>query len=74
MGTCLSCILGESEETSPNLIKNKYNNYSSKSVDPKAKFKSDRIDAYIEKQAAEQNNVIKILLLGTFISSRMMMI
>ena len=70
MGNCLSCILGDSEEAYPNpnsLNRNtntKYN-YSSKSIDPKAKFKSDRIDAYIEKQASEQNNVVKILLLGT---------
>lgn len=32
----------------------------------KAKLKSDRIDALIEKQATEQNNIVKILLLGRF--------
>lgn len=72
MGNCLSCILGDSEEASPNPINlninNKYNNYYSKSVDSKAKFKSDHIDAFIEKQASEQNNVVKILLLGKFLS------
>lgn len=33
-------------------------------VNPKAKLKSDKIDALIEKQASEQSNVVKILLLG----------
>lgn len=34
---------------------------------PKAKMKSDRIDALIEKQASEQYNIVKILLLGKHI-------
>ncbi len=32
----------------------------------KAKIKSDHIDALIEKQAVEQNNIVKILLLGNW--------
>ena len=37
---------------------------SGSQYNPKAKLKSDRIDALIEKQASEQNNIVKILLLG----------
>lgn len=66
MGTCLSCILGDSEEAaSPSNINNKYIYSPSSPVNPKAKQKSERIDAMIEKQASEQSNVVKILLLGT---------
>ena len=65
MGTCLSCILGDSEEAlSPTNINNKYIYSPSAPTNIKAKIKSDRIDAYIEKQASEQNNLVKILLLG----------
>lgn len=68
MGTCLSCILGESEDAmSPTGVSNRYL-YSPNSpgaMNPKSKLKSDRIDALIEKQASEQSNVVKILLLGT---------
>ncbi len=66
MGTCLSCILGNSEEaSSPSNLSNKYlHSANNSSSNPKAKMKSDRIDAMIEKQSSEQNNVIKILLLG----------
>lgn len=69
MGSCLSCILGDSEEaSSPSSLSNKYlHSANSSPANPKAKMKSDRIDAMIEKQASEQNNVIKILLLGTMI-------
>lgn len=66
MGTCLSCILGESEEVaSPVNFNNKYiYSTNSSTANPKAKLKSDKIDALIEKQASEQSNVVKILLLG----------
>lgn len=65
MGTCLSCILGESEEAvSPSNINNKYIYSPSSPGNPKAKQKSERIDAMIEKQASEQSNIVKILLLG----------
>ena len=80
MGACLSCILGDSEEaSSPNSFAspsslqnfksstgghNKFINASSPAGGAKAKMKSDRIDALIEKQASEQSNVVKILLLG----------
>lgn len=84
MGSCLSCILGDSEEaSSPNSHSpttgrpssrspNKFISSSSakgrpaggSQPNPKAKLKSDRIDALIEKQASEQSNVVKILLLG----------
>lgn len=87
MGSCLSCILGDSEEaSSPNSSNsrspttgrpssrspNKFISSSSakgrpaggSQPNPKAKLKSDRIDALIEKQASEQSNIVKILLLG----------
>ena len=43
---------------------NKFINASSSAGGAKAKMKSDRIDSLIEKQASEQSNVVKILLLG----------
>ena len=75
MGSCLSCLLGDSAEEddyistpgslsatkakgSPNFIN------GTPQTNSKAKLKSDRIDALIEKQATEQNNIVKILLLG----------
>lgn len=75
MGSCLSCILGDSEEaSSPNSPAtghkpNKFLNSNGTATNgfqhnPKAKLKSDRIDALIEKQASEQSNIVKILLLG----------
>lgn len=65
MGTCLSCILGDSEEFySPSMINNKYIYSTNSPANPKAKLRSDRIDALIEKQASEQSNIVKILLLG----------
>ena len=78
MGTCLSCILGDSEEAtaSPtnfnNTASTNYSNNTNKYLfsstsspaNPKAKLKSDKIDALIEKQASEHNNIVKILLLG----------
>lgn len=67
MGTCLSCILGDSEEVaSPSNLNNKYIYSLNSPGNPKAKLKSEKIDAMIEKQASEQSNIVKILLLGKF--------
>ena len=77
MGSCLSCLLGDASEdeefvSTPNsLATSKAKgapNFLNGSQQPnsKAKLKSDRIDALIEKQATEQNNIVKILLLGKF--------
>lgn len=75
MGKCLSCLLGESGEEeeyipSPGSLTvgkakgatNFINGHLQ--ANSKAKLKSDHIDALIEKQATEQNNIVKILLLG----------
>jgi hypothetical protein len=65
MGTCLSCILGDSEEAaSPSNLNNKYIYSPTSPGNQKAKLKSEKIDAMIEKQASEQSNIVKILLLG----------
>lgn len=65
MGALLSCILGDSEEAlSPSRINNKYIYSPTSPGNPKAKMKSDRIDAFIERQSLEQSNIVKILLLG----------
>lgn len=78
MGSCLSCLLGDAQDdenygASPSSFssgkhgkgprRNDFIN-SPAAQNSKAKIKSDHIDALIEKQAVEQNNIVKILLLG----------
>lgn len=63
----MACILGDSEDAgTPNGMNNQYIYPPVSHVNTKAKLKSERIDAYIEKQACEQGNVVKILLLGIY--------
>jgi hypothetical protein len=77
MGSCLSCLLGDANEDeefvstpgslAPSKAKGAPNFLNGpQKPNSKAKIKSDRIDALIEKQATEQNNIVKILLLGKF--------
>lgn len=78
MGICLSCLFGDTQDdesygASPSSFSNAKNEKVTRRNDfinspaaqnSKAKLKSDHIDALIEKQAVEQNNIVKILLLG----------